>query len=332
MSKGLPIALSIPARFKEDRGAVDKGKKKPRQVFTLVKHFVLRFVKNDSLQFENERISLIVFALVLLSAIGGYIATEVGKLFFITIMMTITGICCVFAWDSMFLDDKDYFNLMVLPIKGRTLYTAKFLSVLVVVGIQSLSFSLVAAALYAYSYAGSSGIGFYFYYWVSFLLTIFLANLFVFLLVAAVQVLLILIFKGRMFAKISFLVQMVLLMGLTSIFVWFPQMYHAVPGLPSTFSSIHYYFPPLWFNGLHEKMLGVGNTIYSMHVYIALTALLVLLLLYGVSLPLALKRYLRRPAAGERVPQWKKPIRWLKKLFPVEMFIYKKNGGYFTWP
>lgn len=46
MSKGLPIALSIPARFKEDRGAVDKEKKKPRQVFALVKHLVLRFVKN----------------------------------------------------------------------------------------------------------------------------------------------------------------------------------------------------------------------------------------------------------------------------------------------
>ena len=46
MSKGLPIALSIPARFKKDRGAVDKGEKKPRQVFAVVKHFVLRFVKN----------------------------------------------------------------------------------------------------------------------------------------------------------------------------------------------------------------------------------------------------------------------------------------------
>lgn len=46
MSKGLPIALSIPARFKKNRGAKDKGKKKLRQVFTLVKHFVLRLVKN----------------------------------------------------------------------------------------------------------------------------------------------------------------------------------------------------------------------------------------------------------------------------------------------
>jgi hypothetical protein len=46
MSKGLPIVLSIPARFKKDRAAVDKGEKKPRQVFAFVKHFVLRFVKN----------------------------------------------------------------------------------------------------------------------------------------------------------------------------------------------------------------------------------------------------------------------------------------------
>lgn len=46
MSKGLPIALSIPARFKKDRDAKDKGEKKPRRVLALVKHFVLRFVKN----------------------------------------------------------------------------------------------------------------------------------------------------------------------------------------------------------------------------------------------------------------------------------------------
>jgi hypothetical protein len=46
MNKGLPIVLSIPARFKKDRAAVDKGEKKPRQVFALVKQFVLHFVKN----------------------------------------------------------------------------------------------------------------------------------------------------------------------------------------------------------------------------------------------------------------------------------------------
>jgi len=46
MSKGLPIVLSIPARFKKDRVLVDKGEKKPCQVFALVKQFVLRFVRN----------------------------------------------------------------------------------------------------------------------------------------------------------------------------------------------------------------------------------------------------------------------------------------------
>jgi hypothetical protein len=46
MSKGLPIVLSIPARFKKDRGAKDKGEKKPRRVFAFVKQFALRFVKN----------------------------------------------------------------------------------------------------------------------------------------------------------------------------------------------------------------------------------------------------------------------------------------------
>ena len=58
MSKGLPIALTIPEKFKKDRGAANKGEKTPRQVCTLVKHFVLRILKKDSLQFENERIGL----------------------------------------------------------------------------------------------------------------------------------------------------------------------------------------------------------------------------------------------------------------------------------
>jgi hypothetical protein len=56
MSKGLPIALTIPARFKKDRETMGKRRKKSNQVRTLVKRFVLRFVKNDSLQFENKRI------------------------------------------------------------------------------------------------------------------------------------------------------------------------------------------------------------------------------------------------------------------------------------
>lgn len=299
MRKGLPVVLTLPLKLKKNREAANPVLKEEwRQVKVLVKHFVTRFINNDSLEFENQRTEYFVFGLVFLAIWGGYIAKQSEKFFFMTLMMTLTAIFCVVTWDNIFLDNKDYLNLTGLPVKGRTLYMGKFLSVLVVVGIFSLAFSLIAGLMYTYLEAQARGI-FFIYYWLSLLLTNFLANLSVFLLVAAVQGLLMFIFSGKILVKISLFVQVILLLGLASVFVWFPKMNDAIPGLSSTFSPAHYYFPPLWFNGLHEKILGGSAGIYSLHFYLAMAALIVPMVIYGLSLPLS-SRSFRRPGSGKK--------------------------------
>jgi len=295
MLKGLPIALTLNQNQEAENPAI---RKKQPQLLVLVKHFVLRFIKNDSLEFEDQRTELLTFALAFLAGGGAYIARYTEKFYFMTIMMTVTAIFCVVNWDNIFLDSKDYLNLTGLPVKSRTLYIGKFLSILVVVGALSLAFSLPASFTYTYLETMGRDV-FFFYYWFSLLVTYFLANLFVFLLVAALQSLLMFLLKGKTLMKISLLLQVTLLVGLASVFVWFPKMYDAVPRLSSTFSPVHYYFPPLWFNGLHEKIIGGSAEVYSLHFYISMAALIIPLVLYGLSLPLGF-RHLNRSTNGKK--------------------------------
>jgi hypothetical protein len=203
-------------------------KEEYRQVFVLVKHFLLRYVKNENLEYDDQRTESLVFVLALLVTFGWYISGRSGKLLFMTVMMTITGILCVVVWEQLLLDKKDFLNLVHLPVKGRTIYIAKFFSSLVMIALISVSVSLFSAIPYTHIYAGERGVS-AFYYFLTFLLANFLANWFVFLLVAAVQSLLKIFLRGKLFAKFSLLVQVVLLIGLASVFIWFPRFYGANP-------------------------------------------------------------------------------------------------------
>jgi hypothetical protein len=302
-------------------------KKELKVVFVLLKHFLLRFVKKDDLQYEDQRAEFLVFGLVFLGGWSWYLADQTEKHFYMTVMMALTGIFCVVAWERLLLDKKDSANLVVLPVKKASLYASKFLSVLVWVGAVSLAFSLLPAVKYTHANAhklNMSG----FYYFLILLTVSMLANLFVFLLVAALQSILQWVLKGRLLARISIMAQVLLVMGLMSVFVWFPRVDGAHPGLAGTFEPLHYYMPSLWFNGLHESLTAGGNPLHVFHGNLCLLTMTVLLLAYLFSLPLSLKKYLNH-SNGSKPPLVRLPLRRVKRWWhalvlrdPVERAVF----------
>jgi hypothetical protein len=286
------------------------------QFWVLLKHFVVRLLNNDVLKFENESRERIIILMVLLGSAGGLVAQQlltpyliplltganaggvwIEKNVFVTMSMALTGILTVLNWDNIFPDRKDFFNLMSLPIKKSTFFLAKFVSLLVFVGMITLAFDALALFIFAFFLAdilqvGVLNLGF------AYLFTNFLGNLFVFLAVAGIQSIFTIIFRNKFLKRIANRMQWMLLVGFISLLVYLPQISKALPGARKAMSSLMYYFPPIWFTGVFERMVRNHDAVFSSHLTIASVGLLVVLGLYAVSFPLAFNRFMKTDSNG----------------------------------
>lgn len=287
-----------------------KREENSNQFYVLLKHFVFRMFNNDIIKYENQGRERLIVVMTILAIVGGYVTHKllfrflipalsgvssdniwVEKAVFLTLTMALTGIITVFSWENIFPDRKDYMNLLVLPVKMRTLFAAKFFSLLIFVGLLSIAFNIFSLFIFTFYLAPLVKVNF-FYYGFSHLITNFLANLFVFLAVACLQSIFTILFKNRLLRKLSNIIQAVLLVGFISIIVWLPQIYSFLPGAMERLSSFLYYFPPLWFTGLYEKMTGSSEVVFNSHVLIAVMAIIIPTALYLVSFPISFKRFL----------------------------------------
>lgn len=289
----------------------------------LVRHFLLRMFHNDILKFENQRRESIILMLTFLVAAGGIVAGIIlmpylrvipgftsetvwlEKTFFLAICMAFTGIISVINWDNMFLDEKDYLYLSVLPFKTNTLYTAKFVSLLLFVAIISLAVHLLAVFVFSFFLGEMFNVNPFdntsmLQMGAIHLITGFLGNLFVFLLVASIQSILMLLLDASKFKKVSIVVQTLLIIVFVSVFIWYPQMMNALPGMKERLDSFVYYFPPLWFAGLYEQMTGNYDQLFKEYFYIAPIAITLLLDIYVLCIPLSFRKF-AHPTSGKRV-------------------------------
>jgi hypothetical protein len=327
-----------------------------RKFVVLLRHFLLRLFQNDILKFENQRRESIILMMTFFSAAGCVISAAVlmpylqalpgftsetvwvEKTFFMTLCMAFTGIISVINWENMFLDEKDYLYISGLPIKTTTLFTAKLFSLLAFVGILSLALHVFPIFIFTFFLGEMINVNPFYHtsllqFGVVHMLTSFMANLFVFLLVALIQSILRILLRGNTFKKISLAVQTLLLMGFVSIFTWFPQVASSLLELKEQYTPwFIYYFPPLWFVGLYEQLIGNYDFVFRLHFYIAPVAVTLLADLYILSIPVSFKRF-SRPISAKRVKsRFSAALRSLKKKFdsaflrhPIQKAIF-----YFT--
>lgn len=293
-----------------------------KQFLVLLRHFLLRLFNNDILKFEDQRRESLIIILTFFIAGGGIIATFilmpyllamrgytsetawVEKNFFMTISLALTGIISVINWNNMFLDEKDYLYLSSLPVRTNTLFTAKFFSLLAFVGILSAAFHFLPIFIFTFSLGEMYNVNpFYhtsiFQFGAVHLFSSFMANLFVFLLVASIQGILMLLLDSKRFKKVSMVVQPLLIMEFVSILIWFPQFVSTIEKLKDKYASFIYYFPPMWFVGFYEQMIGNYDMMFKKLFYIAPIAVTVLVDFYILSIPLCFKRFARPSSSGK---------------------------------
>ena len=294
-----------------------RDKSKINKLFVLIKHFFLRFLNNDIIKYSSERSRHFIFAVVFFAFSGGIISQYLLKKYlevardvepwhvetsFLTIMMALMGIICVAIWDNIFLDKEDFFNLLILPVSQKKLFLAKFLSMLMFVGALTVLFVFTSILIFTVYLSPTLSVN-PFYFGLVFFIASFLAGMFIFLLLATIQGIIIVLFNRKYLRKIFFYTQMLLIGGFLSVFIWYPKIYPYLFQFKEGSASI-YYFPPLWFAGLQNKLLSPGDAFFTKLMHTSMAAMVLLVVIYFLSMHVIQRKYLRSSMLSKTRPKF----------------------------
>ena len=263
----------------------------PSQYIALVRHFFGRFFDNEFIA-QNADVQVTVTKTLALLASPGmllpffryttYLALDgyppearmatlwFDRCFLFSFAILVMGGVTVLEWDALFPDRRDYVSLIPLPIRARTIFLAKVGAlVLFLLGftaaVSAVSTVLFPIFLFASTsthtfasvglktLAGLGGLG-----WTMAAqgISVLAASAFVFLSLIALEGLLLNILSTGGFRRASVYVQCAMIFALLSLFFLFPNIAASIPDLKARNALLLYAFPPAWFLGLNEVLLG----------------------------------------------------------------------------
>ncbi|HTA22287.1 MAG TPA: hypothetical protein VK763_02055 [Terriglobales bacterium] len=261
--------------------------------FELVRHFLSEQLANDLVSSDQVR-RLVITVLAVLGCVGPLIvrlyrpkytylqeldtgdlylaAVRADRLFFISLSMIVAGLVTVIQWQSLFPSRQDYLALKPLPVRFYQIFAARFLSAFVILMVVIADLNLATSVLFPLLTSGrwqspSFGIRYVLAHGVA----TFSAGLFAFFAVGVLQGVLMNILPTRMFERFSVLIQAVLAMTFLAVVPYvldIPNWYATIAARPHWMTL----FPPAWFLGLYETLLGAPDKYFVQLREIALMA------------------------------------------------------------
>jgi hypothetical protein len=311
-----------------------------KDFFVLVRHFFLRLFQNDVVLFEEQKTQKIIVFLAFVAVFSAHLAdgilrrylffadegtSWVEKSYFLSYLMVLMGFITVLEWDVLFPDKRDFSNLMSLPIKMRAFFSAKFTSLILFVGMFSLGanvLSLLVFYIYLPRWQSPSPV-----YGLRFigchLLSAFCSCLFIVFFCTLLMGALINILGDRWFRSVSLYIRTGLMVILVFLMILFfsetltvTHSLFSFLQLKESNASALYYYPPMWFTGLYESLLGNEDPLFSQLSNIALFALGVTIFAFFLTSAISYSRYLRRmDEVKKKNPQFVKMRRRLVVFF-----------------
>ena len=305
-------------------GWARKVKAELKQLRILTKHFFARLFRNEIVDFEDQMKGRLIALLSVLTIIVGWsselllfkfnMVPDVNiswqeKDYVFILMMIIFGIVTLLEWEVLFPDRQDFLNLTPLPIRLRTVFGAKLASFIGFIGLFSVAMNSMSSVLFAI-YLGpwrSDSPMILFRYVLAHLASAFAACYFVFFACVFLQFVLMAVFPFTAYRRISLWVRFLLI----TVFIFFLLAFIAEPAilggslrslarLKDSGAPFLFRFPPLWFVGLYEVLLGTNDIVF---VALAKTAGLVLclsLLAFLLAAALSYYRHVRKTGEGQK--------------------------------
>jgi hypothetical protein len=186
-------------------------------------------------------------------------AVRADRLFFITLSMLVAGLVTVIQWQGLFPSLRDYLALKPLPVRLYQVFIARFLSSFVILVVVIADLNLATSVLFPLLTSGrwqapSFGIR----YIAAHAVASFCAGLFAFFAISAVQGALLNILPPRMFERVSVSIQALL----ATAFLTAAPYVLEIPDWHKTIAAKPHWiglFPPAWFLGLYESLLGLRD-------------------------------------------------------------------------
>src|ERR1700688_2890829 len=229
------------------------------------------------------------------------VATLPDEYFFVVLSMFVTGVATLWRWDSLFLDRRDYMNLVPLPVSLGNIFWANFCAIVALAGCFTIVVNAVSVSLFPAAVVGSQdSVLLFFHFAAGHGVAVFMASAFSFWFVFAIAGLLLAVLPPAMFRRISlvarFAIAIVLLAQLGSVFtvsrfVLDPSHYRAALLPPFSFLGLA---RTVWGRGAEPLVADMTKASFaSLGV-----AIFVALLAYGLSFRKAFIRIPETPDSG----------------------------------
>ena len=244
------------------------------QFRVLLRHFLSRFFNNETTASEYQakaRVLQIAYAIGLPGICvalylfppyhypGGrpFWSQVSDHYFYVMYSFVAIGAITVFVWDLFFPDVLDVFVLGTLSIESRTFFAARVAAGGLFLGI----FLLGANALGIVFFPASADLPSLTRHFTAHLIAVTLSGLCVASFVLAVQGILLVALRERLFRKVSPFFQTISITALLTILLLFPVVSRFIEPLVSSGQRAAAYFPPFWFLGLYEWLLHGRDTL-----------------------------------------------------------------------
>ena len=248
-----------------------------------------------------------------------FAATIPDEYFFIVLSMVVTGAAAIWRWDALFLDRRDYTNIIPLPISLRRVFLGNFAAILLLAAALTLDVNAASFVLFPIAVVGSqNSLSLFLRFGAGHAVTVVLASAFSFFAVFAVIGLLMAVLPYALFRRISLYVRFVIalfFLGLLATSFTVPSYLAQAERMNARgISSL----PPVWFLGICETFWGNGrNPFFASMTRSALSALGISLAVAVLSYALSFRRsFIRLPETAEVGPLPRSQFH----LLPINLF------------
>jgi hypothetical protein len=147
-----------------------------------------------------------------------YTATIPDEYFFLVLSLVVTGAAALWRWDALFLDRRDYTNLVPLPLSLRAIFLANFSAILTLAALLTVIVNAASLLLFPIAVVGSQNS---FAVWIRFTLghavAVFTASAFSFFAVFALAGLLMAFLPTAIFRRVSHAARFIVAIGLLAL-------------------------------------------------------------------------------------------------------------------